>query len=96
MPTRSGIDRFHNEAREAHYRMEIQGDSLRVRCVWPIDLQSEEWFHFSLVIPRSVWEAALETLRDRGEAEFADQADNRIHITSNNGDTASIDMIKGK
>jgi hypothetical protein len=42
MPIKSAIERVHHSVPEGYCRMEILQDAVRVRCEWPLDLETEE------------------------------------------------------
>jgi hypothetical protein len=97
MPTKSVIERTNDRGSYGFCRIEILGVTIRAHCEWPLDLDLNDIFNFTMTFPRSTWEQALGALSKVGKAEILDSSQNHLSLTSLGQDKedVAIEMIKG-
>jgi hypothetical protein len=96
MPTKSAIERTNDRGSYGFCRIEVLGESVRARCEWPLDLDLDESFKFTMTFPQSMWEQALETLAKLGKAEILDSHQNLLSLTNLDRKDVALEMTKGR
>lgn len=89
------VEHAHPRRPDAYVRVEHLVDCIRVSCVWPLDISSQEWFKLDISCPSSEFVTRLTSLSNSATASIIDEHHRSLKMWMSEGGEISFEMSNG-
>lgn len=92
----TGFSYHHPTTEDGLLTLDVEAGKGSLRCVWPLDQSTDEWFEFNADFREDAYRQAIEALMGSGIGELAADLGKRIVVSARSGSpTVDLEMISG-